>query len=108
MSARLSFGCRRRLRRSSPNDGEEAFGGALCGQELLGQRLAANHWGAALVCPRTGLALDAAMGWFNAHPGAANSIAPGKRPLANMGPILLSRAGEPVAALGACYTADGS
>ncbi|MQA10271.1 MAG: hypothetical protein GEU98_17305 [Pseudonocardiaceae bacterium] len=62
---------------------------------------AANHWGAKVLCPRTGLALDAAMGWFNARPGAANSIAGGKRPLANMGPVLLTRAGAPYAALGA-------
>lgn len=62
---------------------------------------AANHWGAKLVCPRTGLAMDSTMGWFNARPGAANSIAGGKRPLANMGPVLLTRSGEPFAALGA-------
>lgn len=62
---------------------------------------AANHFGASTVCPRTGLLLDAAMGWFNAVPGAANSIAPGKRPLANMAPMLLTRDGEAVAALGA-------
>lgn len=62
---------------------------------------AANHCGAKVVCPRTGFLLDAAMGWFNAAPGAANSIAGGKRPLANMGPVLLSRAGKPYAALGA-------
>ncbi|WP_298014817.1 gamma-glutamyltransferase [uncultured Castellaniella sp.] len=62
---------------------------------------AANHCGAKVVCPRTGFLLDATMGWFNALPGAANSIAGGKRPLANMGPVLLSRAGKPYAALGA-------
>jgi hypothetical protein len=62
---------------------------------------AANHFGAKVVCPRTGLLLDAAMGWFNARPGAANSIAAGRRPLANMGPALLVRDGRAVAALGA-------
>lgn len=62
---------------------------------------AANHFGAKVVCPRTGLLLDAAMGWFNALPGAANSIAGGKRPLANMGPMLVTRGGHPVAAIGA-------
>lgn len=50
---------------------------------------AANHCGAKVVCERTGLLLDAAMGWFNALPNAANSIAGGKRPLANMGPALM-------------------
>src|SRR5690606_28602682 len=50
---------------------------------------------------RTGLLLDAAMGWFNARPNAANSIAGGKRPLANMAPMLLTRNGDVLAALGA-------
>lgn len=62
---------------------------------------AANHFGSKVVCPRTGLLLDAAMGWFNALPNAANSIAGGKRPLANMGPMLITRAGSPIAAIGA-------
>lgn len=62
---------------------------------------AANHFGAKVVCPRTGLLLDAAMGWFNARVGAANSIAPGKRPLANMGPMIVTRNGRALAALGA-------
>ncbi|MBK1783919.1 gamma-glutamyltransferase [Prauserella cavernicola] len=50
---------------------------------------AANHFGSAVLCPRTGLLFDSAMAWFNAAPGAANSIAPGARPLANMGPALV-------------------
>jgi gamma-glutamyltranspeptidase / glutathione hydrolase len=62
---------------------------------------AANHFGAKVVCPRTGLLLDAAMGWFNAREGAANSLAGGRRPLANMGPALLLRDGQAEAALGA-------
>lgn len=62
---------------------------------------AANHFGSKVVCLRTGILLDAAMGWFNALPGAANSISGGKRPLANMGPLLITRGGTPVAAIGA-------
>lgn len=62
---------------------------------------AANHFGAKVLCPRTGLLLDAAMGWFNARPGAANSIGPGKRPLANMAPALLLKDGAAHAAIGA-------
>lgn len=62
---------------------------------------AANHFGAKVVCERTGLLFDAAMGWFNARPNAANSIAGSKRPLANMGPAILTRNGMPVAAIGA-------
>lgn len=44
---------------------------------------------------------DSAMAWFNAAPGAANSITPGGRALANMGPALISRDGQSIAALGA-------
>lgn len=62
---------------------------------------AAHLFGSGVVCPRTGLLLDASMAWFNALPGAANSIAPGARPLANMGPALVTRQGESVAAVGA-------
>lgn len=62
---------------------------------------AANHFGSKVLCPRTGFLLDAAMGWFNAVPGAANSIASGKRPLANMAPMLITRNGMGMAALGA-------
>ncbi|HUG56602.1 MAG TPA: gamma-glutamyltransferase [Candidimonas sp.] len=62
---------------------------------------AANHCGAKVVCERTGLLFDAAMGWFNARPNAANSIAGGKRPLANMGPVMLTRQGRTLAAVGA-------
>lgn len=62
---------------------------------------AAHHFGSGVVCPRTGLLLDAAMAWFNAAPGAANSIEPGKRPLANMAPVLVSQDERPLAALGA-------
>jgi gamma-glutamyltranspeptidase/glutathione hydrolase len=62
---------------------------------------AANIFGSKVLCPQTGLLFDAAMGWFNASPGAANSIAGGKRPLANMGPMLVTKAGKSVAAVGA-------
>ncbi|WP_037051316.1 gamma-glutamyltransferase [Pseudonocardia halophobica] len=62
---------------------------------------AAHPFGSAIVCSRTGLLLDSAMAWFNAAPGAANSIRPGARPLANMGPTVITHEGRPVAALGA-------
>lgn len=62
---------------------------------------AANHFGNKVLCERTGLLFDGAMGWFNARPNAANSIAGNKRPLANMAPVLLTKRGEVTAALGA-------
>ncbi len=62
---------------------------------------AANHFGSAVLCPRTGLLFDSAMAWFNAKPGAANSITPGGRPVANMAPALLVKPDGTVVALGA-------
>ncbi len=63
---------------------------------------AANHFGSAVLCPRTGLLFDSSMAWFNAKPGAANSIAAGARPVANMGPALvIDEQGETVRAVGA-------
>ena len=58
---------------------------------------AANHFGNGIICPRTGLLFDSAMAWFNAYPGAANSISSGARPLANMGPALVTEAGRSIA-----------
>ena len=49
---------------------------------------AGNAFGSKVVAEGTGLLFDAAMVWFNAVPGAANSIAPRKRPLVNMSPLL--------------------
>ena len=62
---------------------------------------AGNGFGSKVVADGTGLLFDAAMVWFNAIPGAANSIAPGKRPLVNMGPLVLKREGRPCLAVGA-------
>lgn len=62
---------------------------------------AGNAFGSKVVAAGTGVLFDAAMTWFNANPGAANSIAPGKRPLVNMGPLLLVRDGQARLAVGA-------
>lgn len=62
---------------------------------------AANHFGSGIVCPRTGLLLDSSMAWFNAAPGAANSIAPGARALANMGPVVVLHGDGTKSAIGA-------
>lgn len=62
---------------------------------------ATQHFGSKVLCPRTGLLLNAGMSWFNARPNAANSIAPTKRPVSNMGSVIVTRSGEPFAAVGA-------
>jgi len=54
-----------------------------------------------LVPSGTGLYLAAAMGWFVPKPGYPNSVAPWKRPLMNMGPLVVSEGGAPVLLVGA-------
>jgi gamma-glutamyltranspeptidase/glutathione hydrolase len=61
-----------------------------------------SRFGSKVVLPRTGMVMNNAMLWFDPTPGRANSIAPGKRPLANMCPVLATQAGVPWLALGAC------
>jgi gamma-glutamyltranspeptidase/glutathione hydrolase len=51
--------------------------------------------------PRTGIIMNDAMGWFDPEPSRANSIAPHKRALNNMSPVLLLRDGAPYVTLGA-------
>lgn len=52
---------------------------------------AGNTFGGKVVGEETGVLFDSGMAWFDPSPGAANSIAPGKRPLVNMAPLLLVR-----------------
>lgn len=87
---------------STPTSGTTHISAAdSSGRSVAITHTAANGFGNGVVCPRTGLLFDSAMAWFNAAPGAANSITPGGRALANMGPALITRQGRSVAALGA-------
>jgi len=61
-----------------------------------------SRFGSKVVLPATGIPMNNGMMWFDPTPGRVNSIAPGKRPLANMCPVVLTRNGKPWAALGAC------
>jgi gamma-glutamyltranspeptidase/glutathione hydrolase len=54
-----------------------------------------------VVLPRTGVVMNDGMGWFDPEPGHANSVAPGKRGLNNMSPVILVVGGKPCVALGA-------
>ncbi|MBI3862972.1 MAG: gamma-glutamyltransferase [Planctomycetia bacterium] len=58
-------------------------------------------FGAGVMVPKTGIVLGHGMCRFEPRLGWANSVAPGKRPLHNMSPIIALRQGRPVLAVGA-------
>ena len=62
---------------------------------------AGEHFGAKFTTPGTGIMHADAMVWFNPHPGTANSVGPRKRPLCNMGTLLVRKDERPFMALGA-------
>jgi gamma-glutamyltranspeptidase/glutathione hydrolase len=62
---------------------------------------AVSLFGSRVVVPDTGILLSNGMLWFDPEPGKPNSIAPGKRALVNMVPVLAFRRGEPYLTLGA-------
>jgi len=62
---------------------------------------AVSLFGSRVVVPGTGILLNNGMIWFDPEPGKPNSIAPGKRALVNMVPLLAFRKGEPYLTLGA-------
>jgi gamma-glutamyltranspeptidase/glutathione hydrolase len=59
-----------------------------------------GSFGSLLSVPGTGIVLGHGLSRFDPRPGRANSIAPGKRPLHNMSPLILYRDGAPALCLG--------
>jgi gamma-glutamyltranspeptidase/glutathione hydrolase len=57
--------------------------------------------GSRVVLPQSGVLLNNGVMWFDPRPGQANSIAPGKRPLTNMCPVILAADDRPILAAGA-------
>jgi gamma-glutamyltranspeptidase/glutathione hydrolase len=59
-----------------------------------------SSFGSRFVSPSTGILMNNGIMWFDPRPGGPNSLAPGKRPLCNMCPVILSREGRPWLAAG--------
>ena len=62
---------------------------------------AVGLFGSRVVTPGLGLLWNNGMIWFNPKPGAVNSIAPWKRPLTNMAPLVALKGGAPALSIGA-------
>ncbi|WP_424812707.1 gamma-glutamyltransferase [Roseococcus sp. YIM B11640] len=61
-----------------------------------------SSMGSRMVLPGTGVLMNNGVMWFDPQPGSPNAIAPGKRPLCNMCPVIaLDAKGRPEIATGA-------
>jgi gamma-glutamyltranspeptidase/glutathione hydrolase len=60
-----------------------------------------SSMGSRMVLPGTGILMNNGIMWFDPRPGTPNAIAPGKRPLTNMSPVIVARDGAPEFGAGA-------
>jgi gamma-glutamyltranspeptidase/glutathione hydrolase len=60
-----------------------------------------SSFGSRYVLPGTGILVNNGVMWFDPRPGRPNSIAPGKRALTNMCPVVVARDGRPWFGVGA-------
>jgi gamma-glutamyltranspeptidase / glutathione hydrolase len=60
-----------------------------------------SSMGSRVVLPGSGVLMNNGVMWFDPRPGQPNSIAPGKRPLTNMLPVILRDGSRPAIAAGA-------
>jgi len=59
-----------------------------------------SAFGSKVLFPGTGILMNNGIMWFDPRPGGPNALGPGKRPLSNMCPTIVSR-GKPWFAIGA-------
>jgi gamma-glutamyltranspeptidase / glutathione hydrolase len=60
-----------------------------------------SSMGSRMVLPATGVLMNNGVMWFDPRPGTPNAIAPGKRPLTNMSPVIVAKDGVPEIGAGA-------
>jgi len=60
-----------------------------------------QHFGSAVVARNTGVVLNNGTMWFDPVPGRVNSLAPGRRIMTAGAPVIVTRDGQPVLAVGA-------
>jgi gamma-glutamyltranspeptidase/glutathione hydrolase len=60
-----------------------------------------SSMGSRVVLPRSGVLMNNGIMWFDPRPAARNAIAPGKRPLTNMCPVIAAEGDTPAIATGA-------
>ena len=60
-----------------------------------------SSMGSRVVLPRSGVLMNNGIMWFDPRPEAKNALAPGKRPLTNMCPVIAAEGDTPVLAAGA-------
>lgn len=59
-----------------------------------------DTFGSKVTVPGTGIILNNNMSLFDPHPGHANSVGPGKRPLSSMSPTIITKDGRPFLVIG--------
>ena len=58
-------------------------------------------FGSCVMLPKTGITMNNGMLWFDPEPNRPNSIEPGKRPLCNICPVVVTKDGQPWFCIGA-------
>lgn len=82
-------------------DADESCTTHLCAADPEGNLVSLTHthgesFGSLVTAPGTGIVLGHGMSRFDVTPGRANSVAPGKQPLHNMSPLLITSPPDPL------------